>query len=62
MARILEGYEEHNDQDRDERRRSRSEDAPSQPAFKRSARPKRQGNATASFNGLHRRRKKRIQW
>ena len=62
MARIFEGYDEQDDQNRDERRRSRSEDASSQPAFKRSARPKRQGNASVSFNGLHRRRKKRIQW
>lgn len=62
MARTLEGSFEHDDQDRDERRRSRSEEPPAQPNFKRSARPKRQGNASVSFNGLHRRRKKRIQW
>jgi hypothetical protein len=61
MPRTSEAFGEE-DQDRDDRRQTRRELTLSKPKFKQTTPPKRQGGNSVSFNGLHRRRKKRVQW
>ncbi|MEX2186355.1 MAG: hypothetical protein WD875_06165 [Pirellulales bacterium] len=61
MTRTAQTSDDHNDEDRDLQHSKRRESAATPPKFKQSPRPKRQGSSD-SFNGLHRRRKKRIQW
>lgn len=61
MARVSQAYDDQFDDQRDQQRQSRRDASVSPPKFKQSPRPKRTG-AAVSFNGLHRRRKKRIQW
>lgn len=62
MTRSAEAYDDFNDDDKDTSRKSRPEATRSQADFKRAQRPQRKGASSVSFNGLHRRRKKRIQW
>lgn len=61
MTRSAEAYDDDND-DKEISRQSRPDAARSQADFKRAQRPQRKGASSVSFNGLHRRRKKRIQW
>lgn len=60
MSRVAQAYDDHHEDERNTQRPSRREGA-TPPKLKQSPRPKRQGSSV-SFNGLHRRRKKRIQW
>ena len=61
MTRSAEAYDDDND-DKETSRQSRPDATRSQADFKRAQRPQRKGVSSVSFNGLHRRRKKRIQW
>lgn len=61
MTRISQAFDDRGDESRDLQHTTRRESAATPPKFKQSPRPKRQGSSD-SFNGLHRRRKKRIQW
>lgn len=59
MTRIAQSFDDQDDDRQPQRQAGREGAAPRK--FKQSPRPQRQ-RGSVSFNGLHRRRNKRIQW